>query len=50
MSIGILNKSQIAQRVTLDFSKAKNLLFSSKTAKIEKVKKIIYSDRLPWEL
>jgi len=37
MSIGILNKSQTAYKVCLDFSKSKNLLFSTKTSKIEKV-------------
>jgi hypothetical protein len=37
MSIGILNKSQTAHRVTIDFSKGKNLLFSTKNPKIEKV-------------
>jgi hypothetical protein len=41
MSIGILNKSQTAYRVTLDFSKAKHLLFSTKSAKIEKVNFVI---------
>jgi calpain-15 len=37
VSVGILNKSNIAYKITLDFSQSKNLLFSTKNPKIEKV-------------
>eukprot|EP00340_Litonotus_pictus_P004981 CAMPEP_0170517410 /NCGR_PEP_ID=MMETSP0209-20121228/3415_1 /TAXON_ID=665100 ORGANISM="Litonotus pictus, Strain P1" /NCGR_SAMPLE_ID=MMETSP0209 /ASSEMBLY_ACC=CAM_ASM_000301 /LENGTH=788 /DNA_ID=CAMNT_0010802657 /DNA_START=138 /DNA_END=2504 /DNA_ORIENTATION=+ len=37
ISVGVQNRSNITQRVALDFSKAKNLLFSTKTSKVEKV-------------
>ena len=42
MSIGILNKSPNPYKVCLDFSKSKNLLFSTKTSKVEKVQYIKY--------
>ena len=37
VSVGVQNRSNISQKVILDFSKAKNLLFSTKTAKVEKI-------------
>ncbi len=37
VSVGVQNKSSLTQKVILDFSKAKNLLFSTKTAKVEKI-------------
>jgi hypothetical protein len=37
VSVGVQNRSNIPYRVTLDFSKSKNLIFSTKTAKVEKV-------------
>lgn len=37
VSVGVQNKTTQAQKVTLDFSKAKNLLFSTKTAKVDKI-------------
>lgn len=37
VSVGVQNRSNITQKVVLDFSKAKNLLFSTKTAKVEKI-------------
>jgi len=37
VSIGILNKTILPYRITLDFSNTKNLLFTSKSPKIEKV-------------
>lgn len=38
ISVGIINKSQIVYKVVIDFSKSKNLIFSTKNSKIEKVK------------
>lgn len=37
VSVGVQNKSNIPQHVTLDFSKSKNLLFSTKSPRVEKV-------------
>lgn len=37
VSVGMFNKSNIPYKIVLDFSQSKNLLFSSKSAKIEKV-------------
>ena len=37
ISVGVQNRSNIAQKVALDFSKAKNLLFSTKVSKVEKI-------------
>jgi len=37
VSVGVQNKSSQTQKVILDFSKAKNLLFSTKSAKVEKI-------------
>ena len=39
ISVGILNKSPTPYKVALDFTQSKNLLFSTKNAKIEKVNK-----------
>ena len=33
----MFNKSPIPYKITLDFSQSKNLLFSAKTSKIEKI-------------
>lgn len=37
MSVGVQNRSSLTQKVLLDFSKARNLLFSTKTPKVEKI-------------
>lgn len=37
VSVGVQNRSNMTQRIALDFSKAKNLLFSTKTPKVEKI-------------
>ena len=37
VSVGMFNKSNISYKIVLDFSQSKNLLFSSKVSKIEKV-------------
>lgn len=37
ISVGVQNRSNIPQKVALDFSKAKNLLFSTKSSKVEKI-------------
>jgi hypothetical protein len=39
ISVGIVNKSGVSLKVILDFTQSKNLLFSTKTPKIEKVSK-----------
>jgi hypothetical protein len=37
VSVGMFNKSNIPYKIVLDFTQSKNLLFSTKSPKIEKV-------------
>lgn len=37
ISVGVQNRSNVTQKVELDFSKAKNLLFSTKISRVEKI-------------
>lgn len=37
ISVGVQNRSNIPYKVSLDFSKAKNLLFSTKSPTVEKI-------------
>jgi hypothetical protein len=46
VTVGMFNKSNVANKILLDFSQSKNLLFSTKSPKIEKVKFILFYFRL----